>query len=74
MLEDKYISLNSPEWSIYDSTPIKDEQDKDGKIGYNSKGRFKGFKLHLAVDKKGIPLRAEFTPANAHDVKVADKL
>jgi nonsense-mediated mRNA decay protein 3 len=28
MLGDKYISLNSPEWSIYDSTPIRDEIDK----------------------------------------------
>jgi hypothetical protein len=27
-LGDKYIELNNnPEWSIYDSTPIKDEQD-----------------------------------------------
>ena len=38
------------------------------------KGKFKGFKLHLAVDRIGVPLRAEFTPANTHDVKVADKL
>ena len=74
LLGDKYIELNNPEWSIYDSTPIKDEQDKDGKIGYNSEGMFKGFKLHLAVDKLGIPLRAEFTTANTHDCKVADKL
>ena len=36
MLGDKYISLNSPEWSIYDSTPIRDEIDKDGTVGYNS--------------------------------------
>ncbi|ABR56122.1 transposase [Methanococcus aeolicus] len=45
-----------------------------GKIGYNSEGMFKGFKLHLAVDKLGIPLRIEFTTGNTHDYKVADKL
>jgi len=33
LLGDKYIELNNPEWSIYDSTPIKDEMDIEGKIG-----------------------------------------
>jgi hypothetical protein len=30
-LGDKYIELSSPEWSIYNSTPIKNEQDKEEK-------------------------------------------
>lgn len=33
-----------------------------------------GFKLHLAVTAEGVPLHADLTPANIHDVKVAEEI
>jgi len=57
-----------------DSTPIIDEEDEDSEVGYNSKGRFVGFKLHLSCDEHLVPLRAEFTKANIHDVTVSESL
>ena len=68
------MDLKDSEWVIIDSTPIVDEEDGDSEVGYNSKGRFIGFKLHLSCDECLVPLRAEFTKANVHDVTVAESL
>jgi len=74
LLGDAYLNLKNSEWVIIDSTPIVDEEDEDSKVGYNSKGKFIGFKLHLSCDEYLVPLRAEFTKANVHDVTVAESL
>ena len=66
--------MKDSEWVIIDSTPIVDEEDEDNEVGYSSKGKFVGFKLHLSCDECLIPLRAEFTKANVHDVTVAESL
>jgi hypothetical protein len=55
---------------IVDSTPIEDQRDSDAEIGYYSKGKFKGFKLHTLVNQLGLFLNADFTKANVHDTKV----
>jgi len=52
---------------IFDSTPIVDYNDPDAKIGFYSKGPFKGFKEHYSVNQLGIPIRSVFTKANTHD-------
>jgi hypothetical protein len=52
---------------IFDSTPIVDYNDPDAKIGFYSRGPFKGFKGHFSVNQLGIPIRSIFTKANTHD-------
>ena len=52
---------------IIDSTPLVDEKDPDAKVGFNSRGPFKGFKIHLSVNQLGLPLKAILTPGNKHD-------
>lgn len=52
---------------IFDSAPIPDKKDPDAKTGFNSRGPFVGFKIHLSVNQLGIPLRAIFTTGNHHD-------
>jgi hypothetical protein len=54
-----------------DSTPLVDEE---GKCGYNSKGPFVGFKLHLAVNQLGLPLKAIFGYGNENDSPYLPKL
>lgn len=46
---DRYRRLNGSEWTILDSTPLQDEDDPDATVGYNSQGRFIGFKLHMRL-------------------------
>jgi hypothetical protein len=52
---------------IVDSTPLKDMHDLEAKWGFTSRGPIKGFKLHVAVNQLGLPLKAIITPANRFD-------
>lgn len=74
LMGNDYIMLRGSEWTIVDSTPLEDEKDKDAKVGYTSKGKFKGFKLHMSCDESEVPLRAEFTTGNVHDSQKGQEL
>jgi hypothetical protein len=52
---------------IVDSTPLVDLYDMEACWGYTSRGKFRGFKLHAAVNQLGLPLRAVVTPGNRYD-------
>jgi len=52
---------------VVDSTPLEDKRDPEAEWGYTSRGSFKGFKLHAAVNQEGLPLKALVTPGNRHD-------
>jgi IS5 family transposase len=52
---------------IVDSTPLKDLYDMEAKWGFTCRGPIKGFKLHVAVNQLGLPLKAIVTPANRFD-------
>lgn len=52
---------------VVDSTPLEDQRDPEARWGYTSRGPFLGFKLHVAVNQEGLPLRAMVTPGNRHD-------
>jgi hypothetical protein len=68
---DRYLQINESEWTILDSTPIRDRQDPDAMKGYSSQGAFWGFKVHMSCDEYCVPLRATFTTGNVHDSKKA---
>lgn len=59
---------------IVDSTPLKDMYDLEAKWGFTSRGPVKGFKLHLAVNQLGLPLKALVTPCNRFDSTFLPKL
>jgi len=52
---------------VVDSTPLEDRRDPEGRWGYTSRGPFKGFKLHIAVNQEGLPLKALVTLGNRYD-------
>jgi hypothetical protein len=52
---------------IADSTPLVDLYDMEAKWGFSSRGPFKGFKLHVAVNQLGLPLKAIVTSGNRFD-------
>ena len=52
---------------IVDSTPLEDEDDPDARVGFTSRGAFRGFKAHLGVNQIGAALRAKVTTGNEHD-------
>jgi hypothetical protein len=52
---------------IVDSTPLRDMHDLEAEWGWTSRGPVKGFKLHVAVNQLGLPLKAIVTPANRFD-------
>lgn len=52
---------------IVDSTPLVDLYDMEAGWGYTSRGKFRGFKLHVTVNQLGLPLRALVTPGNRYD-------
>jgi transposase len=52
---------------IVDSTPLADLYDMEAGWGHTSRGKFRGFKLHAAVNQLGLPLRAVVTPGNRYD-------
>lgn len=59
---------------VVDSTPLEDRRDPEGRWGYTSRGSFKGFKLHVAVNQEGLPLKALVTPGNRYDSPFLPKL
>jgi transposase len=59
---------------IVDSTPLKDMYDMEAKWGFTCRGPVKGFKLHVAVNQLGLPLRAVVTPANCFDSPILPRL
>lgn len=71
---DRYRRLNGSEWTILDSTPLRDERDPDATVGHNSQGPFVGFKLHMSCDEYEVPLRATVTQAHVHDSQRAEML
>jgi transposase len=52
---------------IVDSTPLVDLYDMEAGWGHTSRGKFRGFKLHAAVNQLGLPLKAVITPGNRYD-------
>jgi hypothetical protein len=52
---------------IVDSTPLVDLYDMEAGWGHTSRGKFRGFKFHGAVNQLGLPLRAVVTPGNRYD-------
>ena len=59
---------------IVDSTPLVDLHDLEAKWGFTHRGRFKGFKLHVAVNQLGLPLKAIVSPGNRFDSIFLPKL
>lgn len=59
---------------IMDSAPIPDDKDPDAKVGFYSRGPFKGFKIHWSVNQLGMPIRAVFAKGNRHDSVFASML
>lgn len=52
---------------VVDSTPLDDWRDPEAEWGFYSRGPFKGFKVHVAVDQLGLPRKALITPGNRYD-------
>ena len=46
-LADILMWLIPTKFLIVDSTPLEDEKDLDARVGFYSKGPFKGFEAHL---------------------------
>jgi len=59
---------------IVDSTPLVDLYDMEARWGHTGRGKFRGFKLHTAVNQLGLPLRALITPGNCYDGPFLPKL
>jgi hypothetical protein len=59
---------------IVDSTSLVDLYDMEAAWGYTSRGKFRGFKLHAAVNQLGLLLRAVVTPGNRYDSPFLPKL
>jgi len=59
---------------IVDSTPLVDLYDMEARWGHTGRGKFRGFKLHAAVNQLGLPLRALVTPGNCYDSPFLPKL
>jgi hypothetical protein len=59
---------------VVDSTPLVDLYDMEARWGHTSRGKFRGFKLHAAVNQSGSPLRAIVTPGNKYDGPFLPKL
>ncbi len=59
---------------IVDSTPLVDLYDMEVGWGHTGRGKFRGFKLHAAVNQLGLPLRAIITSGNRYDSPFLPKL
>jgi len=59
---------------IVDSTPLKDMYDMEAKWGFTCRGPIKGFKLHVAVNQLGLPLKAIVSTGNRFDSIFLPKL
>ncbi len=69
------LQLVSPTtFLIVDSTPLVDLYDMEAGWGHTSRGKFRGFKLHAAVNQLGLSLRAVVTPGNRYDSPFLPKL
>ena len=60
--------------AVVDSTPLVDLYDMEAGWGHTSRGKFRGFKLHAAVNQLGLPLRALVTSGNKYDGPFLPKL
>ncbi|MCL4430543.1 MAG: transposase [Chloroflexi bacterium] len=60
--------------AVVGSTPLEDLYDMEAEWGHTSRGKFRGFKLHAAVNQLGLPLRALVTPGNRYDGPFLPKL
>lgn len=60
--------------AVIDSTPLVDLYDMEARWGHTSRGKFRGFKLHAAVNQFGLPLRAIVTTGNRFDGPYLPKL
>ena len=63
------------ELGIIDSTKLETTKPyrrgkvhRDATLGYSSMGEFRGFKLHVLIDEKGVVCQYAITPANVHDI------
>jgi hypothetical protein len=64
----RMLQLMSPTtFLIVDSTPLVDLYDMEAGWGHTGRGKFRGFKLHAAVNQLGLPLKAIVTPGNRYD-------
>ena len=52
---------------IADSTSLVDLYAMEARWGYMSRGKFRGFKLHVVVNQLGLPLKATVTSENLFD-------
>lgn len=52
---------------VVDSTSLEDRRDPEAEWGFTSRGPFKGFKFHVAVNQEGLPLKALVSPGNRYD-------
>ncbi len=59
---------------IVDSTPLVDLYDMEAGWGHTGRGKFRGFKLHAAVNQLGLPLKALVTSGNRYDSPFLPKL
>ncbi len=59
---------------IVDSTLLVDLYDMEARWGHTSRKKFRGFKLHAAINQLGLPLRALVTPGNCYDGPFLPKL
>lgn len=59
---------------IVDSTPLVDLYDMEAGWGHTGRGKFRGFKLHAAVNQLGLPLKAMVTSGNRYDSPFLPKL
>jgi hypothetical protein len=59
---------------VVDTTPLIDLYDMEARWGHTAGGKFRGFKLHAAVNQLGLPLRAMVTPGNHYDSQFLPKL
>lgn len=60
--------------AVVDSTPLVDLYDMEARWGHTSRGKFRGFKPHAAVNQSGLLLRAIVTPDNKYDGPFLPKL
>ena len=69
------IQALSSELGIIDSTKLETTKPyrrgkihRDATIGHSSLGEFRGFKLHVLINEKGVVCQYAITPANVHDI------
>lgn len=67
LLGQHYRKRKKINYTALDSAPMRDSRDPDAKSGKNSKGWFKGFKIHVNSDDLRVPQKATVTTGNVHD-------